>query len=567
MSYINDRDVLPAGKADARPLSGPANLNLTGAEWNTVVSAIDELRRELAKAYAKYDLTVYVNSITGTNDPKDIFNGDYADHPYATLAGLISDMPRNLAGHTLTVKLPLTDVPATTVSGFTAGEVVLQGQMALATGLASGVNTGAAGAGTTTTSVVKPGAAANWTANNLVGKFLLYSVPLPSLDGTIEYVRPIKANTTTTITIDALPGMAAGETFSIVTAGSLLSEAPLTISKNSADVTVRHVGFTSSGLDYQVLCQGNETLTFDGCTFSGTSVFEDVNISRAAKVKFENCIFRNAVQVQYVSEQVELANCYHEGAYAFEVLNVGDLTVSNMLSTDALSNAIRVVGADSANISATANSGDASAFYLESINAATLDLHGSANTGYGVEMAKSGRYTLTGSDVTGSDGDFTLMGNEDTWSNLSNPAYGIAEEHSGSAVANSGYTKALVYGNRLFYGNIDVSGRTLEYGYHNFSQATGLTATGTNQATAYQLGAHGFNRVDTTAAGTGVKLPAGAALPGVLCIVKNSGANILKVYSSAVAGTIDGGASVDVGSGATKIFVSSSDDGLSWTTL
>lgn len=59
--------------------------------------------------------------------------------------------------------------------------------------------------------------------------------------------------------------------------------------------------------------------------------------------------------------------------------------------------------------------------------------------------------------------------------------------------------------------------------------ATGLTATGANQATALQLSSQ-WNEIDTTPAGTGVLL--GAYQPGQSQTVFNQGLNPLNVYPS-----------------------------------
>jgi len=59
------------------------------------------------------------------------------------------------------------------------------------------------------------------------------------------------------------------------------------------------------------------------------------------------------------------------------------------------------------------------------------------------------------------------------------------------------------------------------------SVADGLTAAGSTNANALQLGA-AINRVTTAASGTGVKLP--LPTPGDRITVVNSGANALLVY-------------------------------------
>lgn len=62
------------------------------------------------------------------------------------------------------------------------------------------------------------------------------------------------------------------------------------------------------------------------------------------------------------------------------------------------------------------------------------------------------------------------------------------------------------------------------------TQATGLTAAGSNQATSLQLADGGeFYQVSTAAASTGVKLPAGAT-GGDELFFTNNGANACAVY-------------------------------------
>ena len=76
----------------------------------------------------------------------------------------------------------------------------------------TGVASGAAGVGTTTTSVVKPTGSANWTASNLVGKLARFPVTNASPSAT-PICRVITANTTTAFTMAALSGVAAGSAF------------------------------------------------------------------------------------------------------------------------------------------------------------------------------------------------------------------------------------------------------------------------------------------------------------------------------------------------------------------
>jgi hypothetical protein len=97
------------------------------------------------------------------------------------------------------------------------GSLTIQGKTALAT-LTSGVNTGRAGVGTSSTSLVKPTGAANWTADNMNGKFLRITGGAGHVGGL--QLRPILANSTTAVTVAAVAGMDSTTTFEIVTLAS-----------------------------------------------------------------------------------------------------------------------------------------------------------------------------------------------------------------------------------------------------------------------------------------------------------------------------------------------------------
>ncbi len=94
------------------------------------------------------------------------------------------------------------------------------------------------------------------------------------------------------------------------------------------------------------------------------------------------------------------------------------------------------------------------------------------------------------------------------------------------------------------------------------SNVTGLTATGTTIADAYQLDRI-FSEFSTVAAGSGAKLYALGT--GSFYAIKNSGANALLLYPSTGSGTINraaAGASVSIAAGATAYCFYNA--GLSW---
>ena len=81
--------------------------------------------------------------------------------------------------------------------------------------------------------------------------------------------------------------------------------------------------------------------------------------------------------------------------------------------------------------------------------------------------------------------------------------------------------------------------------------ANTLTATGSSTSDALALSAV-FNRVSTTAASTGVKLP--PAENGALAVVANDGASSLTVYPQSGT-TIDGAASVAIATTKRRVFI------------
>ncbi len=87
----------------------------------------------------------------------------------------------------------------------------------------------------------------------------------------------------------------------------------------------------------------------------------------------------------------------------------------------------------------------------------------------------------------------------------------------------------------------------------------GLTAAGTNQATALQL-SNGVNTVSTTAGSTGVKLP--PAEKNAMCVVNNQGANTLAVYPNEASGvTVDSTTSASIATSRAAVFFCT---GLDW---
>ena len=103
-----------------------------------------------------------------------------------------------------------------------------------------------------------------------------------------------------------------------------------------------------------------------------------------------------------------------------------------------------------------------------------------------------------------------------------NVNYGCAVyNYNGSEWSLLGYLSETAGGNLSVAGNVTLTGLLFE------SASDALTAAGSSQATGLQLVSE-INRVTTTAASTGVNLPASA--PGLTIFVINAGASTLTVY-------------------------------------
>lgn len=459
---------------------------------------------------------------------------------------------------------------AITVSGVLGrGPLRFIGQMTRATGLTSGVAFGTAGSGTTPTSIAKPTGAANWTANNLVGRWvrLTGGAGAGSEPTHNPVLRVITANTTTAFTVASVAGMDSTTTFEIVTLDSSISGG--VSFQDSTNIELVGFNLTSSTATSLVTASGCRSVTLRGCNIASNTSAASILTSDCDAVALEYCKLGSGADTSIQASRVSIKGCYASAAGTISILDADKVVVSELLSVDAVSHALSIVRCRYANLEASCTGGGDSALYLESIDNMEASgglLTGTGNTGYGVEIAASGRYSLVGCTVTGTTNDVLFMGNAVSWANLSSSDYGIAEEHAGSAIGFAAYTKSLKYGNYLYYGNIDVSGRMLLYGYLNPSQSNGLTATGSAVGDSLQLGAVAYAEVTTTPSGTGVRLPAGAALPGVNCTIYNAGANTLTIYAPA-SGTVDGGASITLASTKRILLVATGASGLAWRTV
>jgi hypothetical protein len=466
-------------------------------------------------------------------------------------------------------------------SGFKNG-IAIDGGTALAT-LTTGVNAGTAGFGTNSTTLVKPGAAANWTVNNLRGKFVKITSGAAAGTESHPVLRPILSNTTTNLTIHPITGLNDTSVFEIVEPNATITEDPdallgsdtycALISDNDIQITLRSLKFSGASLQHLVYSQDNREIILEGCVFDVATLSDSVLSKFDGRISIKNCVFTSTsnAEIQDSGKEVLISGVHlNNGRIRLDRCQSGNIQIDaiNCVGNAFYASQMNYVRAD-----INANSCTATPVYMENVSffepIGTYKLSGSSNTGvstYGVEINKAGRYNLIGCTLAGAAGDILLDNVPIAWATLTDPSYGVAQSYGTTLVALAGQNQAIVNGAYSFTGQVAIGGRLLSYGFHNMSQITGLTATGTDASTALVLGQQAFERIDTVAAGTGVRLTAGAILPGVLVVVSNNGANTLTVYPPA-GGTIDGLASVTINTQKTRTFISSSNDGLSFLTI
>jgi hypothetical protein len=468
----------------------------------------------------------------------------------------------------------------------------------IAASVSSGAQSGTAGSGTSATSLVKPSGAGNWTAGDLVGKFLVVtSGGGASSNNNRPTIRPIKANTTTTITVDFVAGMDSSTHFAIDVPGTTITarsggDQCVLVANNLAPIVLRHLKFTGSSLANLVRSVGNTKVVLEGCLFDATSLLSTVYSERDGTFVVRNCVLTNgtSVEVKYCSQLANIENVWENSAGGILVEKSAYGLVTKLDSVSAAGYALKAVELHSLDAEVVANASGGNAVVLDSVANFTAVgsnlLTGAGNTGYGLQIDRTGKYTLVGCTISGTVGDVLFLSNPCPWSWFTTYPGNVeqfAAQATAQAAAPPSTAKTYKLGQYVFAGaQVEFGGRVLQYGYNNVSSnLKSISATGTNYATAYPLeppnsqneaarsfaevGGIGNDGTGTVAAGTGVILPSGCAIGGALVVVKNSGANTLTVYAP-TPGTIDGAPSTTIAPGGVKIFFSLwRDGGLSFT--
>jgi hypothetical protein len=544
MSFVFDGSSLPDGKSDQRTSAAPANQKYTAEEWNQVMAAVADLRTAALAGFGTLTLNDGASAVYSSNGDVHI---SFTDG----------------------------DVDNLIVADRIVGQLRISGATAIYTP-GSGASSGTAGAGTTTTQLNKPTGAGNWPGSNaLKGTFVLITGG-GGYDATRMTLRPVRANNTTSLTVDTLVGMDSTTQFQLVNCASLVNDAGGTEAKIQLDrcrskIILEALAFESGEFLRLIQATDCDDITVSGCLFNTNPVASAVLFDTCRKVTFEHCVITSSSDVEMSDcRSVTVQDVVSIGGGQIEIVDCTKVSVRKLQADSAPSTVLRLIRDSYVAAEAACSGGGASPVYVEDVarlEAVDGCLTGSSNTGYGLELNGNGGGTLVGCTITGGSGDVLFNDggatHVQTWAVLSGTDFGRIDGYAGSFSARVNSTKSVVYGNRYYDGEAGFASRLYCDGVFNFSRATGLTATGTDAASAFQIGQQTYNRFDTVASGTGAKMPIVAALAGAPLAIHNNGAHTLTLYANS-GHTLDGGASITIAAGGKKLFFSSSDDGLSY---
>jgi hypothetical protein len=361
--------------------------------------------------------------------PERLLTGDYSATPFLTIQAALDALPRNLGGYDHRV-----NVGSGTFAGFTAanfrgsGSLQIVGTMSLAT-LTTGANTGTAGAGSSSTTVKKPAAAADWTVDELRGKLLVvtagggfYADTATNLITKGHCVRRIKSNTGDTLVIDSLAGVTNTTVFNIVDAATLVTACASTYYgsgycagaiMNDAHVVLRDLKPGDAGATYGILGQTNAYLGVHGCDLpvsgtAGGAVFD------ADMLVFQNNWLHGgaASHVELTSGRRLTANYNVLDNSRLETTDFGR-AVADIDADACVGNAVKFTACHFVALELVAN--DCTATPLVLYDCQHFEVQGdgltgtNAGTARAIELGGGGQYILTGATLAGSSSSQVLI--------------------------------------------------------------------------------------------------------------------------------------------------------------
>ena len=507
------------------------------------------------------------------NRPARPLSGNYSAFPFRNVQAALNALPP-IRDYDVAI-----DVGAGSFTGFVVtpwlgkGKTVITNATALAT-LASGVNSGTAGVGTTTTSLVKPGAAANWTLNNLLGKRVRITAGGGFDSANPSQTWPIKSNTTTAVSVDPIPGMDSTTQFQIVDLATTYTVAGSTVRGvtcciGATDV-IGDLRIEGAKPNDGTVTQGfaffnNSRLTVSGCDltaaiYSGAGIYDTRNLTFDRNLMTGPNAFAEIIGgTRMTAYRTMLANSR---------LYVEDFkdTRGWVEAQGCTGNALKLVTCDMSKWAVNATTCSATPIYLDNVlNFLPVDagLTGS-NPGapYGIEMYNGGQALLTGATITGA-ANLHIEDQTVDWATLALGSYTI---RGTTAIWGAG---PLRFGQELTgLSDVTVGGLVKLFGFllaadngdpTNSAFLSNLTArAGGGQALATEVGYIATILATVASAGDSIKFRASAK--GELMFIWNSTGTSANLFPP-TGGTINGGvtnAAIAIPGGAFAVAISTS---------
>lgn len=338
---------------------------------------------------------------------------DYSRTPYATLQGALDAVRRHRQfaiqndDQDVTIRLEAGTYAGASLEGLAGGGTVTLTGTWVPVSPTTGVVVGTAGAGTSSTAIKKPAAAANWTAADFDGSF----VRLLSGGGS-PAVRPIVSNTTDTLTIHAAGGADSTSVFEIVFPATTI-EGTTTLANWTPNVTFDACIF--DGVDLVVDDCAQVAMT--GCVVDSPA---DATISRCRYVSLTDCAFTDGSAIQAL-------RCNDVQAERVLVWDNSTLTVSHALravldvhAVDANTTPVSVQFCQHVQMGIDSSDNTGSGVLIESCKVESYGTGyvGTGNSGYGMDVQGFSWVDATGATITGTTNDFRCGEVADTWANL-----------------------------------------------------------------------------------------------------------------------------------------------------
>lgn len=491
--------------------------------------------------------------------PPKILSGDYSSLPFATPQAALDALPKVL-NHDIIVRIGAGAFAGVVAHGFVGkGRLRIAGTKTIAT-LPQGATSGTAGAGTTTTTMNKPGAAANWNVD-LRGRFLVITGGGgASGDSDFPTVRPIKSSTTTSLTVDPIPGMDATSQFQIVDVTTILNAAPGTVQgismrygvlwcQASVETTFLKLHETVGGA-YGALFWNTQSATMSGCDLAASSGTAASAIS-CTEVFVDNVLLDGTFS-PFVVQRLSMQNAVIQsnGGLSAQHISRGTIVAD---SYGTLGTAIKVQDSVMVTLAANLNQSAVVPLDLQNIHNFRIDgyLTGVNPTPTrGMVISRGGQYVITGATLAGSSSDqFELEGRPGSYAELSGANSGTYSAR-GSHLhwgANPLYTvvqtKFRVEGgepgdafDEFIAPNIVIGGTVKHYGVWQYLDPAYKEVTafaGGGQANATVVG-YAHTRIATVAsAGDSVRLLSTSEIAyvgGMPGTVHNAGANAANLF-------------------------------------